>query len=141
MNKQPKFKLRVQNKVDELEKIHSTVERIINEWGIPLQLGMCINLAIEEAFTNVVNYAFHDNEQHLVDIEFIKKEDQIEIIITDDGQHYDPTQKDDPQTDLPLEDRPVGGLGIFLIRKLMDNVEYQRNSDKNILKLTKRITI
>ena len=140
MSKPIKYKLSVSNQLSELGNIHSTLEKLINDWDIPLQFGMPLNLAIEEAFTNVVNYAYHDHEQRLIDIEFVRTENQIEIIITDNGFPYDPTQNADPRTDLPLEERPIGGLGIFLIKKLMDDVQYQRHSDKNILKLTKRIT-
>lgn len=140
MRKQIKHKLIVYNEMGELEKIHSTLEELVSDWDIPIQLGMTLNLAIEEAFTNIVNYAFNDKHRHSIEIDFVKNNNRIEIMITDDGQPYDPTQKEDPQTDLPIDERPIGGLGIFLIKKLMDNVDYQRNSDKNILKLTKRIT-
>lgn len=139
-NQENSKRISLTNHINELEKIHSTINELASEWEIPEKTATNINLAIEEAFTNIVNYAFNDKKQHSIEIGFDKKGNEIVITITDDGQPYDPTQKEDPQTDLPLDEIPIGGLGIFLIKKLMDKVEYQRISDNNILKLTKKIS-
>lgn len=127
------------NQINELDQIHATLVELGSTWSIPAKLITTINLALEEAFTNTVNYAFQDDQLHHIEIKFIKKAKTLEIIMVDDGFAYDPTQNDDPPTDLPAPDRPVGGLGIFLIKKLMDGVDYQRKDNKNSLKLIKHI--
>jgi serine/threonine-protein kinase RsbW len=138
MNKQAEiYKLTLANKVSELERIKSVIDKLIQNWNIPLKTGLSINLALEEAFTNIVNYAFTDNEAHSIEIVFVKNAGQLIITLSDDGIEYDPTQNKNPQIDLPVQDRQVGGLGIYLIRKLMDKVEYMRESGKNYLTLTK----
>ncbi len=138
-NKMQKIRLRLVNKIGELEKIHDALESLSDEWGLPPQLCMSINLGLEEAFTNIVNYAYRDDAQHIIEIDIVLEGTRIVIEITDDGQPYDPTKADDPDIDLPAADRPVGGLGIFLIRKIMDAVQYKRTGNKNQLILTKTI--
>ncbi len=133
------YKLTLTNKVGELDRIKSVVDELCENWDIPLKTGLGINLALEEAFTNIVNYAFTDHEDHSIEIVFTKKTGKLLMTLIDEGIKYDPTQNEDPKTDLPVQDRQVGGLGVFLIRKLMDKVEYKRESDKNYLTLTKNI--
>lgn len=134
------YKLELSNKLGELSKIHSTLEVLAQKWNFPLHLVNTIELVLEEAFTNIVNYAFNDKREHPIVIEFVKNLDNLEMTLIDDGLAYDPTRNEEPKTDLPIEDRPVGGLGILLIRRLMDSVDYQRIGNKNLLTLTKNIS-
>jgi len=133
------YTIKLLNKVSELDKIRDTLEKLVEDWGLPPALGMSVNLALEEAFTNIVNYAFEDRDPHDIDVSFLLNGDQMKITITDDGKHYDPTKQPDPDTGLPAEDRPIGGLGIFLIRKIMDRIDYRREGNKNHLILIKNI--
>jgi serine/threonine-protein kinase RsbW len=141
MEKEENIKsLRLQNKLEELETISVFLEELAEIWDIPLALTMSLNLVLEEAFTNVVNYAYDDKEDHFIQIDFEMKERVLSIKIIDDGKAYDPTQNADPDVTLSAEERSIGGLGIFLIRKMMDEVTYQRADTKNILTMTKKLT-
>ncbi len=131
--------LTLTNKISELEKIRDGLERLGEEWGIDPQTCMSVNLALEEAFTNIVNYAFENNDPQEIVIDMNKADDRLSITITDEGRPYDPTQNPEPDTSLPAEERPIGGLGIFLIRKIMDEVAYERNGNKNHLTLVKQL--
>jgi len=131
--------LQLVNEISQLSVITEFVENLVDEWELSPGLAMSLNLVLEEAFTNVVFYAYADEKQHLIDLNFEKSGEQLKIILTDDGSEYDPTQKGDPDFDVPIEKRNVGGLGIFLIKKIMDTVEYQRKEDRNYLILTKNI--
>jgi len=133
------YALKLTNKISELDKIRDSLEELVADWGLPPAEGMSVNLALEEAFTNIVNYAFEDEGLHEIEMAFSLKGDELMITITDDGKHYDPTKHADPDTGLPAADRPIGGLGIFLIRKIMDEVHYQRKGNVNQLILTKNI--
>jgi serine/threonine-protein kinase RsbW len=133
------YHLKLTNKVSELERIHSAIEMLSKEWDISTQSGNQINLAIEEAFINVINYAYEDQNRHDIEVVFARYPEKIEIALIDDGRAYNPTQNEDPDTSLSIQDRPIGGLGIFLIKKLMDRVEYQRKEDKNHLILNKNL--
>ncbi len=132
-------KIKLTNKLSDLEKIRDAMENIGAEWSIDAQTCMSVNLALEEAFTNIVNYAFENNDPREIVLDIKKQDDTLIFVIIDEGRPYDPTKTPDPDTSLPAEDRPIGGLGIFLIRKIMDDVKYQRNGTQNQLTLIKNI--
>jgi sigma-B regulation protein RsbU (phosphoserine phosphatase) len=125
------------NHIDELSKIVPFVDQL----SLPPELVMGINLALEEAVTNVICYAYgkEKGEEKKIEITASVCENKLQFSITDYGEEFDPTQVDNPDTTLSAQNRPIGGLGIFLIRQLMDEVEYKRENNKNILILSKKI--
>jgi len=129
--------LKVPNRIDELAGIAEFLEETGDEWGLDPSVVLSINLVIEEAFTNIVSYGYDDQSDHIIEIQCKLKDKEIGIVITDDGHAWDPTLREEPDISLGPEDRPVGGLGIFLMKKMMDKVGYERNENKNILSLTK----
>jgi serine/threonine-protein kinase RsbW len=131
--------LKVKNRISELAVIESFLEELGNEWDIDIRHVLSLNLVLEEAFTNIVSYGYDDEAEHIIDIYFLKDGENLEITVSDDGHEWDPTMKEDPDITLSAEERPVGGLGIFLIRKMMDNVSYRRSDNLNILTMTKKI--
>jgi len=131
--------LRVNNQIEELTRVEGFLEELGEEWGLSMSLVFSLNLVLEEALTNTISYGFDDNFQHIIEICFNKTGVELSISIIDDGHEYDPTLKTDPDITLPAEDRPIGGLGIFLIKKIMDTVIYQRKENRNFLILTKNI--
>lgn len=133
------YKLELANQLAGLSKLQEKLDQLAGQWDLPPAMVMQLNLALEEAFTNVVNYAYADDEPHTIEIIFTKEGRDLLITIIDDGQPYDPTAKEDPDIRLPAEERKIGGLGIFLIKKVMDNIAYRRENNKNKLVLTKTI--
>ena len=131
--------IELENKMEELDRMVLWLENTAEEWGFQPMLTLNLNLVLEEAFTNVVNYAYTDQNKHLIEIIFEKDENILTIQIIDDGQPYDPTLRNDPDLTLPVEQREIGGLGIYLIRKVMDQVMYERSENKNRLTLTKKL--
>jgi serine/threonine-protein kinase RsbW len=131
--------LNVKNQLGELVLIEAFLSELAVEWDLSGPVVFSINLALEEAMSNIINYGYDDDGQHLIELRFTKTGDELGIEIIDDGHEYDPTQRNDPDVTLPVEERPVGGLGIMLIKKLMDNVVYQRIENKNHLTFTKYI--
>jgi len=131
--------IQIVNQIDELSRIAGFLDELAEEWDLPMPLVMSINLVLEEALTNVILYGFDDENKHSIKIEFGKSGDLLTISIIDDGHEYDPTLKEDPDITLAADERPIGGLGIFLIKKIMDTVEYQRINSNNHLILTKNI--
>lgn len=127
------------NNIDQLPTLAEQIEQIADEWELSPMLAMNMNLVLEEAITNVIFYAFNDQKNHQIDIDFNLNNSKLKLIITDDGTPFDPTQKGDPDTTLSVEERQIGGLGIFLIRKIMNEVSYKRENNKNILTLSKSI--
>lgn len=115
------------------------LEKLGEEWQLNMSVVTNLNLVLEEAISNIIFYAYDDNDEHEITIEAIKKDKLIALTITDDGIPFDPTKKEKPDVSLPADERQIGGLGIFLIQKIMDRVEYNRVNKKNILILSKTI--
>jgi len=129
----------VTNHIDELIRVAAFMEELGEKWGLSVSLVMSLNLAVEEALTNIIAYGYDDESSHTIEIRLEKSGNELFINVIDDGHEYDPTLKADPDITQSAETRKVGGLGIFLIKKIMDTVEYQRTGNKNYLNLTKNI--
>ena len=129
----------VNNKIGELTRLEAFLENLGRDWDLSFPLVYAINLALEEALANIITYGYDDEDQHDIEIAFVRNGDVLTMSVTDDGHKYDPTLNSNPDVTLPIGERPVGGLGIFLIRKIMDKVDYQWSESKNHLILTKKI--
>lgn len=129
------------NKLDEITRLSEFVESVCDEVAVDPSLTMNLNLAIEEAVTNVILYAYPEGMEDRIYIEAVCNPNprRLKFIISDWGKAFDPTTKDDVDISLGVEDRPIGGLGIHLIRQIMDSVNYERVDGKNILTLRKKL--
>jgi sigma-B regulation protein RsbU (phosphoserine phosphatase) len=97
-----------------------------------------IKLAVEEAVTNCVEYAYPPGTIGSVNVVIEADDTKIRFIITDTGADFDPTSVRKADTTLTVDERPIGGLGVFLVRNLMDSINYERADGKNILRMEKR---
>jgi anti-sigma regulatory factor (Ser/Thr protein kinase) len=129
----------IRNNIGELPAFAEKVEKLAEEWDLPLPITMNLNLVLEEALSNVIFYAFTDEKEHDIKIDMTLYGKDLTIRITDSGIPFDPTTRQEPDITLPAEERPIGGLGILLILKMMDKVEYARIKNQNVLTLTKNI--
>ena len=127
------------NDIQQIPQLADFILTIAEEMNLDQSLSMSLNLALEEAVTNVIMYAYPKGSDGLVIIEAILREKSLDFIVTDSGQPFDPTAAPEVDTALDLDDRPIGGLGIHLVRKIMDKVHYQRKDGQNILSMTKNI--
>lgn len=99
-----------------------------------------VHLVSEELVVNVIDYAYPENTNGYLHIFIEKKDGWLSLQFLDGGKAFDPLAKEMPDVTLPLEDRPIGGLGIFLTKKMMDDVSYQRINNENILTIRKRVS-
>lgn len=132
-------KLILQNEVAEISKLAIFIEELGEEFGLLPELVFNLNLVLEEAVSNVILYAYPKEEHQTISLIARKKDNQLIFVLTDSGKEFDPTQAPDADITLSAEDRPIGGLGIFLIRQIMNTVEYQRIEGKNVLTLGKEL--
>jgi serine/threonine-protein kinase RsbW len=129
----------ITNNVEELPVLAVKIEELAEKWELPVALTMNLNLVLEEAVSNIIFYAFKDREKHEISISISLESRILMIEIMDEGIPFDPTTLKKPDLTLPAEERPIGGLGIFLITKIMDSVNYSRINNQNILTLIKNI--
>ena len=131
--------LLIHNDIQQIPQLADFVETIAAEKHLDHSLTLNLNLALEEAVTNVIMYAYPEGTDGLVDIEAIIRKDSLSFVISDSGKPFDPTAQPDADISLSAENRQVGGLGIYLVRNIMDSVSYESNNGKNILTMTKNI--
>ena len=131
--------LTLPNDINTIPQLNEFIDTVCEELEIDMALAMSLNLAMEEAVVNVMDYAYPEGTEGEVDIEAIADETQLHFTISDSGKPFAPTAKEEVDTTLSAEERPIGGLGIHLIRQLMDNISYERKDGKNILRLSKNI--
>ena len=129
----------IENRIEELSSLAEQIDNLSEEWAISLALTMNINLVIEEALSNIIFYAFTDNNKHEIKISVSLTNNKLTIKITDNGISFNPLEQQQPDINLSAEERPVGGLGIFLISQIMDEMNYIRKGNQNILTLNKII--
>ena len=127
------------NKESEVTRLGSFVKDFLAPLELDRKLAAGMRLALEEAVVNVINYAYPVDEQGEVLINADTNGHEVRFTITDSGYPFDPTTVLEPDTTLDAQNRPIGGLGILLSRKLMDSISYNRKDAKNVLSLTKFI--
>lgn len=131
--------LLLRNEIAEIAHLPLFVEEIGREMSLPEGTVFNLNLVLEEALSNIIQYGYAPEEKGQIAVEAICEYGRIILTLTDSGIAFDPTSIPEADTSLPLDKRPVGGLGFFIVRQLMDEVEYVRKDGKNILTLTKII--
>ena len=130
-----RYSIVMRNDIQQIPTLAEWIENL----HVPSDLSMTINLALEEAVTNVMLYAYPQDKNGQVRIEAEKTDTQITFVISDSGIPFDPTKQPPVNTSLGVEERSIGGLGIHLVRKIMDKIQYRRENKKNILTLIKKI--
>ncbi len=133
------YTLTLHNDVQEVPLLARFINTISEENAMDKEMSTNINLAVEEAVVNVMKYAFKEGTVGEVRIDASVTDGLLTLLISDSGTPFDPTVKKDPDVNLPAEKRTIGGLGILLVRQIMDTVTYRHTDGKNILTLVKKI--
>lgn len=126
--------------LDNLDRVEELIESSLEEVFCPKKICMQVVLCMEEIFVNIASYAY-ENEAgdcmiHL-ETQYTETGGKVAIEIVDSGVKFNPLEKEDPDITLSAEEREIGGLGIFMVKKIMDIVEYSYENKKNILKMEK----
>ena len=127
------------NDLEQVPQLSDFVDMVCMEVGFEPTMVMQMNLAIEEAVVNVMSYAYPVGTVGNVNIEAQADDERLKFTIVDNGIPFDPTAKAEVDITLGVEERPIGGLGIHLVRQLMDSINYERIDGKNVLTLRKKI--
>ena len=125
---------------ENIPRITEFVDAELEQLDCSVKAQMAIDIALDEVLANITNYAYTPGTGKVeVSVGYDAQERTAVIAFRDSGIPFDPLQREEPDTTLSAEDREIGGLGIFLVRKLMDDVQYRRENDTNILTLRKKI--
>lgn len=131
----------VSNSLDELVRLQPFVSEVVAKCNVSEDMEGTINLALEEALVNVMLYAYPKGQEAQIRLDAIHSDspNTLAFVITDSGVAFDPTSRPSADITLPVEERPIGGLGIFLVKNIMDEVTYRRIDGHNELTMLKRI--
>lgn len=131
----------VPSKIDQVAVVTSFIDEYLEECSCPIKVSLQIDIAIDEIFSNIVYYAYDDTDKDsnriTVSIEKLDNPEGVVISFIDNGKKYNPLEKEDPDTTLSADDRQIGGLGIFIVKKSMDEVSYKYEDNSNIFTITK----
>ena len=131
--------LRVKNSADEIPAATAAASRWLAEQGAPPAADYFTSLVIEELVTNCTKYGYDDANEHRLQIELNYTPAELMITVTDDGHRFNPLELPEPNVNLPVEERSVGGLGIHLLRKMSTRIEYAWENSHNRLTLHKKL--
>ena len=131
--------LLIKNDVREVSKFSAFVKSVMEEIGVEKSLARQFRLAVEEAVVNVIDYAYPAGQEGEIEVRMMFDGETLKTVIIDSGVAFDPTAKERADTSLSAEDRQIGGLGILLVRELMDSINYERADGQNCLTLIKKL--
>ncbi len=131
--------LRLDNRLDAIAPATEEIERFCQDHGVPAAAIGHLNLALDEALTNTISYAWPTGGDHQMTVTLQIGADEIEAEISDDGIAFNPLEVPPPDLDADLDDRPVGGLGVHFVKTLMDSAAYRREDGRNVLVLRKSL--
>ena len=125
--------------MSEIERLAEELTRFANQHGVQPETVGALNLALEEVVVNVIMHAYPQGGAHEIRVDVTAERDRVTAEVVDDGVAFDPLQQTEPNLALPLAERPVGGLGIFLTRRVMDDLHYSREAGRNRLTMAKKV--
>jgi len=134
---QPGFRMSIGKGPGEVARVNRAFAEFAEAEALPAAVRRSVNVALDELLANTISYGLAEHEAGEVTVEVERRADRLTVTLTDDGKAFDPFGRAVPDTELSVEDRPIGGLGIHLVRELMDEVSYQRRTDRNVVVLTK----
>ena len=134
-----KRSITLQNDIEQVPELAVFIDAVCEELGLDPSLTMSLNLALEEAVVNSMNYAYPAGTKGNITVEAQANEERLRFTISDEGMPFDPTAASEVDTELSAEERPIGGLGIYLFRQIMDSINYERVDGRNILTLRKKL--
>ncbi|MDD3518182.1 MAG: ATP-binding protein [Chromatiales bacterium] len=130
----------IANRLDEIPRLAEAIEAYCETANVSLKAIYNLNLALDELITNLVSYGYDDGGRHDIVVRVNVTDDRLTAEMIDDGKPFDPLQDaPNPPLDASLDERPIGGLGLYFVRTLMDDVRYSREDSRNRLVLTKRL--
>jgi anti-sigma regulatory factor (Ser/Thr protein kinase) len=122
----------------EIARAATAIETFGRAHAISLDDISAVNLALDEILANIISHAYRDDAVHTIELQLTLHDRAIHVVVSDDGRPFNPLTWPPPDLDVPIDRRPVGGLGLYIARSVVDSIEYRREDEKNVLTLWKR---
>ena len=132
--------LQLENTNEAIGPATETAEAWLGVRQLSPDVSYLVSLAIEELVTNCIKYGYDDDGEHNIDIVLSVSDQALTMLVVDDGRPFDPLALTTPDLSLEIEDRPIGGLGIHLLKELSDDIQYERHEGMNRLTVIKRFS-
>ena len=129
--------LSIKNRLEDIQIVIDNFEEFAQLAKLEQPFVLKMSIVLDELLANVVRYAFEDDHDHLIYLEFVVTDSSFYMTIEDDGVPFDPFNQPPPDTAKGLEERDIGGLGIHIVKSLMDSYSYERLENNNVVKLEK----
>ena len=123
--------LTIRNRISEIKHLCGSVQSFVTEHRVAPETAYAVDLVLDELISNIIKYAYDDDEEHLITVQLLIEPTQICVQIEDDGHEFDPLQTPKPDTSVPIEEREIGGLGLYLVREMSQEMTYQRIGQTN----------
>ncbi len=128
--------LTIPNRLDEIGPLARTAAAFLQSNQVDADATFTVDLALEEIVSNVIKYGYTDKDLHEICVRLDLNEDRVIMVVEDCGPPFNPLELPEPDLDKPVDERPIGGLGVYLVRKTVDRMEYERLDNRNILRIT-----
>lgn len=130
--------IRLKNSFGEIKRLKEVLHEYCEFRELPSNVVFALTLSLDEIVTNVISYGYDDRGEHHIDVALRSGQGVIEVSVVDDGKPFNPLEIRTPDLNRPIDERPVGGLGIYLVKTYMSELEYKRVGVKNCLIMRKR---
>jgi sigma-B regulation protein RsbU (phosphoserine phosphatase) len=130
----------LRNRLEEIDAVNEAFDGFASTHGLADTVRRSMKLVFDDLLNNVISYAYHDDDEHRIEVHVELSSDRLAVRISDDGHPFNPFGREAPDTALEVEEREIGGLGIHLVENLMDEATYTRRTDRNVVVLVKYLT-
>ena len=133
------LKLSIKNTLAEIAGVNSRFNEFAVQHALADTIRQKTNIALDELLNNTITYAFSEGDEHEIEVLIRLTDHRLVITIMDEGRPFNPFAHENPDTQKSLQERELGGLGIHIVRKIMDDVSYERRMNRNVVKLVKNL--
>lgn len=126
----------IKNHINSLSTVANYFESLSEEYSIPMPITHKMNIALDDLLNNIISYGYDDDKEHIIELQFEYSKHRLSVIISDDGIPFNPFEEKPVDTSLSIEEREIGGLGIHLVREMVDHYSYSRKVNRNVVTLT-----
>jgi sigma-B regulation protein RsbU (phosphoserine phosphatase) len=134
-----RLELKIVNRLEEIARVSDAINSFAERHGLDPKIRRQLNVVFDELLNNTISYGYEDEDEHEIELTIAVSGGRLYATISDDGKPFNPFDSVAPDTDLAVEDRPIGGLGVHLVRNVMDRVSYERRGANNVVLLEKQL--